>query len=448
LSTDIFLRLFTPEFVNSGAIFTLKNRRVRASRALKSQKNIHLRIDWKLFKNVTIGLAKIFPQRGMKMKKIIAVILFVFGMVFFSSNLSAAPVEVNSTNPVTATSDARQIAWILISSQPTVKFLGYVDYQLNRDGQPTTQVNGPATIEKINGVWQLTNLILNDLVLATPTKPLAGFPAGASDGSWISNFNFWISGNDKDGKETCYANFWTKSLGSNDPINFVINPANRLLLKQYTLPAGYDQTKLFLWLKDSNGNNYGHWSYDSSRGGFVIWVNPIVLYTWDVRYSRPDGTTEIIDIGGSLEIGMNLPAQKELSPINMSNVGGINTADFSSGWYAPDPVELVSTVNVEGNALRAYCLTLDLGGDACVLYTSVWNGLIEIRSADDPNQNPLQGPAALNFPAKQDLEWQNFQIPTGLGKVIITFIEDPAHPFTSEAFGFGIYKGTIGSGKG
>lgn len=374
------------------------------------------------------------------MKKISALISILAMFIIATTSFGAGvpPTTGGGGDGSVQQPDARQIAWLLVSSNPTIAYGGSIwfDYLAPDMSQPI-HVNGSAWIKKLGpnpNDWKFTSLWLNGEQIITPDNPQNGFPIGNGQGV-ISNFNFYIYGQDAQNQTTAFATFYAKTLAPMDSINFVIQPYMKHLFKPWTVPDAYDVNGIRFFLVDETGNIANEVWYQTNLRGFDIWLDPLKKYTWYIGYVQPNGVVKVIDAGGKLVYGDD-PAPNGPCPLNFSYEGGVNMAELANGAYFPEG--LVTMSSVVNDNQQAYVMTIDLEGDYTVIGASNFTGVVEIRRADDPNRNPLLGAPIQTLDFTGPEMWHRAQIWSGLNKVIITFTGTTT---TSAGFGFYLYKG-------
>ena len=202
-----------------------------------------------------------------------AMMLVACGLCWAQTATEPTPTPIPPTPvPSTSIGDSEALARAFLSHE-VVNYLGWFNFQrdIGAGGKPYW-VSGNFSMTPDG--W-ITNLVIDGVVIVSPgDKPLPGLPANkVGSAIW---YNLGLNGLDDHRQFVINGNFSTKLLLPGDPIVVTLHPNNEERFIPFALPEGVDPNNLRIKIGDDI------WSYDSQRGGFVVWLDPSVTITYEI----------------------------------------------------------------------------------------------------------------------------------------------------------------------
>ena len=137
------------------------------------------------------------------------------------------------------------------------------EYEIDNDGE---EISFEAKMDLQGKIFYFE---INEVVIVEEgDTPLPGLPRPKV--GEVTDFYVHVHAMSLDGDNVAFGGFSVDRLGENSPILVTLWPNDIKQFIEYEIPAGLESDDLRL--VSENGNLYGR--YDSSRGGFELWINP------------------------------------------------------------------------------------------------------------------------------------------------------------------------------
>ncbi|MFA6254093.1 MAG: hypothetical protein WC640_02450 [Candidatus Paceibacterota bacterium] len=381
------------------------------------------------------------------MKKTVVLGVAMFALLLCGvgwAQTSTVPTESTAVTPVVASSGNSEAIARAFLSKDVTSYYGWLNFLRVSVAGGSQWVSG--SFEMTKDGW-ISSLVIDGTIVPLPDgEPFAGLPINQAGSA--TQFSVSLSGVDAGGRYVVNGSFYTSLLSPGDPIVIVLHPNNEDRFIPYTVPAGVDPSNLRIRTQDGN-----IWTYDSTRDGFDLWVDP----------AYPSMTYEIFDVStGAIysrgvidDNGIDGSAGENIISTTYAGVSAM-LMDPLKFWDNIQSTTLDNSVERDGRFVPAKVVMARAYGQAITIQVNdlPGDGLVEVRAWTPFGQEmPVISSTLAVYVAPEDggrgkayagggYYYANLNTPVGYDRLVITITG------TADGQPFDVYLSRGGGGKG